>query len=66
MHEEKTVLLKNDMYEFENIKQDEFKTNMYFQNQKDSEIRKVIVNEYNIRKVALPDVHFASQICTNQ
>ena len=48
MHEEKTVLLKNDMYEFENIKQDEFKTNMY------------------IRKVALPDVHFASQICTNQ
>ena len=29
MHEEKTVLLKNDMYEFENIKQDEFKTNMY-------------------------------------
>lgn len=50
MHEEQTVLLKNTMYEFEQIQKQEFKTNMYFKNEDTKEVRKVIVNEYNINK----------------
>lgn len=49
MHEDKTVLLRNSMYKFEKVKQEEFKTNMYSKDQESSKIRKVIVNEYNIK-----------------
>ena len=48
MNEEETVLLKNSMYKFEETKKDEFKTNMYFTNEGNTEVRKVIVHEYYI------------------
>lgn len=49
MHEEETVLLKNTMYEFEQSQKQEFKTNMYFENEETTEVRKVIVNEYELK-----------------
>lgn len=49
MHEEQTVLLKNSMYEFEETQKQEFKTNMYFKNEDTTEVRKVIVYEYDIK-----------------
>lgn len=49
MHEDKTVLLRNSMYEFEKVKEEDFKTNMYFENQESSKIRKVVIHEYNIK-----------------
>ena len=49
MNEEQTVLLKNSLYEFEQVKKDEFKTNMYLENEENVEVRKIIVNEYNAR-----------------
>ncbi len=49
MHEEETVLLKNTMYEFEQSQKQEFKTNMYFENEETTKVRKVIVNEYELK-----------------
>lgn len=49
MHEEQTILLKNSMYEFEQIQKQEFKTNMYFENEETIEVRKVIVFEYDVK-----------------
>lgn len=49
MHEEQTILLKNSMYEIEQIQKQEFKTNMYFENEETTEVRKVIVYEYGLK-----------------
>lgn len=49
MNVEETVLLKNNLYEFEQVKTDEFRTNMYLN--KDEEnvtVRKIDVYEYNV------------------
>lgn len=51
MNEEKTVLLKNSMYEFEKVGTEEFITNMYLTDEtlKMPIPRKIQVQEYNIR-----------------
>lgn len=49
MNVEETVLLKNNLYEFEQVKTDEFRTNIYLN--KDEEnvtVRKIDVYEYNV------------------
>lgn len=54
---EETVLLKNDLYEFEQVKTDEFKTNMYIdETEENASPRKIEVHEYNvsIKKQAEP------------
>ncbi len=49
MHEEQTVILKNNMYKFEEINKEEFKTNMYFEeNEENPIVRKISVYEYDI------------------
>lgn len=50
MNVEETVILKNSIYEFEEVKKEEFKTNMYFEkeDEENSKVRNIKVYEYNI------------------
>lgn len=49
MNVEETVLLKNDLFEFNQVKVDEFKTNMYInETEENIKVRKIDVYEYNI------------------
>lgn len=49
MNVEETVILKNDLFEYEKIAKEEFKTNMYLdENIEKPRARKVIVHEYDM------------------
>lgn len=50
MNEAETVLLRNSLYEFEQVKTEEFKTNMYLdENEEVVKVRNIIIHEYNIK-----------------
>ena len=49
MNVEETVLLKNNLYEFEQVKTDEFRTNMYLnKDEQNVTVKKIDVYEYNV------------------
>lgn len=53
MNEEKSVILKNDSYKFENTSTNDFRTNMYIKHEdlESPHARKVIVHEYNAKSI---------------